>query len=247
MEQLVGALRERESEVLRADQLAAVGQLAAGVAHEIRNPLTSIKMLVQAGLEDAGGLTSEDLRVIEEEIRRTERSLRVFLDFARPPKPERRPTALTPLVRGVVDLIRGRAERQRVEVRVDGPADDVTATVDGEQVRQVLVNLSLNALDAMPTGGALAVAVRADAAGVEVEVSDTGPGIPPDLLPRLFQPFVSTKDTGLGLGLVVSRRIVEDHGGTIVAGARPGGGARFRVTLPNGHPGEPDDADATGG
>ena len=245
VEQVVRALREREGEVLRAEQLAAVGQLAAGVAHEIRNPLTSIKMLVQAGLEDAAGLAPEDLRVIEAEVRRTERSLQVFLDFARPPKPERRPTELTPLIRGVIDLIRGRAERQRVDVRVDAPPEGVTATIDGEQLRQVLVNLSLNALDVMPTGGVLTVAVRPHPLGrVEIEVTDTGPGISHDLLPRLFLPFVSTKDTGLGLGLVVSRRIVEDHGGTVVAGNRHGGGARFRVTLPIGHPEEAVDAHA---
>lgn len=247
VELVVGALRAREREVLRAEQLAAVGQLAAGVAHEIRNPLTSIKMLVQAGLEDAAGLSPEDLRVIEDEIRRTERSLQVFLNFARPPKPERRPTPLTPLVRGVVELIRGRAERQRVLVNVETPPD-VTATVDGEQLRQVLVNLSLNALDAMPTGGTLTIAVRPHPLDrVAVEVSDTGPGIPHDLLPRLFQPFVSTKDTGLGLGLVVSRRIIEDHGGTIVAGDRPGGGARFRITLPIGQAGNTADAHTPGG
>lgn len=248
VELVVGALREREHEVLRAEQLAAVGQLAAGVAHEIRNPLTSIKMLVQAGLEDADGLTPDDLRVIEAEVRRTERSLQVFLDFARPPKPERRPTALTPLVRGVVELIRGRAERQRVEVNVDAPPDGVIATIDGEQLRQVIVNLSLNALDAMPTGGTLAVSVHAQSPeSVEVEVTDTGSGIPAELLPRLFQPFVSTKDTGLGLGLVVSRRIVEDHGGTIAAVNRPGGGARFRITLPTGDPEDRADAHPVSG
>jgi two-component system, NtrC family, sensor histidine kinase HydH len=248
VELVVGALRAREREVVRAEQLAAVGQLAAGVAHEVRNPLTSIKMLVQAGLEDAGGLSPEDLRVIEAEVRRTERSLQVFLDFARPPKPERRPTPLAPLVRGVVELIHGRAERQRVEVKVSAPPEGVTATVDGEQLRQVLVNLSLNALDAMPTGGTLTVAVRPHTLDrVEVEVTDTGAGIPNDLLPRLFEPFVSTKDTGLGLGLVVSRRIVEDHGGTINADERPGGGARFRITLPTGRPEEAVSANAPGG
>lgn len=234
--EVVDTLQQREREVLRAEQLAAVGQLAAGVAHEIRNPLASIKMLAQAGLEARDDrLTADDLRVIEAEVRRMERSLQTFLDFARPPKMERRPTDLAGVVRGVADLIRGRAEKQRVEVRHDLPAAGVTVTADAEQLRQVFLNLCLNALDAMPTGGTLTLHVRPRPPGrVEVEVADTGPGVSRGMMPRLFEPFASTKDTGLGLGLVISKRIVEDHGGAINAANRPDGGACFFVTLPTG-------------
>lgn len=231
IEDVVRTLNQRDLEVLRAEQLAAVGQLAAGVGHEIRNPLTSIKMLVQAGLEDGGGLTDDDLRVIEGEVRRMERSLRTFLDFARPAAPERRPTDLVPLVAGVADLLRGRAEKQRVGIRLDLPAGGVVVTADGEQLRQVLVNLGLNALDAMPTGGELRFGLKRAGGAVELEVADTGPGIAPAVMPRLFEPFVSTKDTGLGLGLVISKRIVAEHGGTVAAANRPGGGASFFVKL----------------
>lgn len=235
IEQVVGDLQQREHEVLRAEQLAAVGQLAAGVGHEIRNPLTSIKMIVQSGLEDEDRLTAEDLRVIEAEVRRMEGSLQAFLDFAKPAKMERRPTPLVPLVRGVFDLVRARAEKQGVTLAADVPPAGVTVTADGGQLRHVLVNLVLNALDAMPAGGTLAVAVRGKpGARVEIEVADTGPGIAKAMLPRLFQPFASGKETGLGLGLVIAQRIVEDHGGRIAAANRPGGGASFIVTLPDG-------------
>ena len=235
IEKVVQELHDREREVARAEQLAAVGQLAAGVGHELRNPLTSIKMLVQSALEEGGGgLSSDDLRVIDGEIRRMEGSLRTFLDFARPPKPERRPVELSAVVRDVLDLVRGRAEKQRVTARLEEQGGPLALVADPGQIRQVFVNLVLNALDAMPTGGTLAVVTRRAGGWVEIEISDSGRGVRPDMMPRLFQPFASTKDTGLGLGLVISRRIVEDHGGTIDAGNRPDGGASFFVRLPAG-------------
>jgi signal transduction histidine kinase len=233
VERMVQELQQREHEVLRAEQLAAVGQLAAGVAHEIRNPLTAIKMLVQATQEARDGLTAEDLAVIEAEIRRVEHSLQTFLDFARPPKAERRSTELVAVVRRVFDLLRPRADKQRVTLVLNAD-QDVMLTADEGQLRQVLVNLALNALDAMPHGGTLTTTVQRTKGAAELEVADTGPGVSKAMLPRLFEPFASGKDTGLGLGLVISKRIVEDHGGTIGAANRVGGGASFFVRLPVG-------------
>jgi two-component system, NtrC family, sensor histidine kinase HydH len=235
IEQVVERLGQREREILRAEQLAAVGQIAAGVAHELRNPLTSIKMLVQAGCEEteARGMPADDLRIIEQEIRRMERCLQTFLDFARPPKPERKPLALATVVDRTLDLIGGRAKKQGVAVEFDAPEAPLIVEADGEQFQQVLINVALNALDAMPRGGRLAIKLYSAADNsVELRVEDSGPGIPPHIAPRLFEPFVSGKETGLGLGLVISRRIVENHGGTITAANRPDSGACIRISLP---------------
>jgi two-component system, NtrC family, sensor histidine kinase HydH len=234
IEQVVQKLQQREREVLRAEQLAALGQLAAGVAHEIRNPLTSIKMLVQTLREDldARGAAAEDLQIIELEIRRMERCLQTFLDYARPPMPDFRPLDLAQPIGKTLALIGGRARKQNVTIDWVPPASPVVVTADSEQIQQLLVNLILNALDVMPRGGVLDIAQRRLGGNVEISVGDTGPGIAVKVLPALFKPFVSTKETGLGLGLVTSQRIAEAHGGSLVASNREAGGACFTLRLP---------------
>jgi two-component system sensor histidine kinase HydH len=236
IERVFQRLHQREREVLRAEQLAAVGQVAAGVAHELRNPLTSVKMLVQTGLEGepAGGLPAEDLAIIEHEIRRMEACIQTFLDFARPPNSERRRTDLLAIVRRAVVLLEGRARRQNITIKTDLPPGMVELLIDGEQIHQVLVNLLLNALDAMPLGGTIRLVVRSvgDPSRVNVSIHDTGPGIAAPILARLFEPFVSGKETGLGLGLSISRRLLEAHGGSITGENSSEGGAVFTFALP---------------
>jgi len=235
IEQVVQKLQQREREVLRAEQLAALGQLAAGVAHEIRNPLTSIKLLVQTLREEfeARGTPAEDLQVIELEIRRMERCLQTFLDFARPPKPDCQPLDLAVPISQTLALIAGRARKQDVTLEFTPPPAPILVTADADQLQQLLVNLTLNALDAMPRGGRLRIELRELATGqVELMVRDTGPGIAAKLLPNLFLPFVSTKETGLGLGLVTSRRIAEMHDGNLHAANMPAGGACFTLRMP---------------
>lgn len=232
---VIRQLRESQREILRSEQLAALGRLAACAAHELRNPLTAVKMLVQLNREaaDKACLPAEHLVVIEQELCRMERCLQSFLNFARPPRPERRPLDLAPLVSRAFALVAGRARQQRVDLRFAPPADPTVVHADDEQVLQLLINLFLNALDAMPQGGTLEVQLHPPADDpVELCVLDTGPGVPADLLPRLFEPFVSTKETGLGLGLVNARRIAESHCGSLQAANRPQGGACFTLRLP---------------
>ena len=178
-------------------------------------------------------LPAEDLPVIEREVRRIERSLQSFLDFARPPQLRRAAIDLRDVPDEVISLVRPRAAKQGVEVRFERPETPVVAEADADQLRQVVLNLVLNALDVMPGGGKLLMRLEASSGGgAELRATDTGPGIAGDILPRLFTPFVSNKDTGMGLGLSVSKRIVEGHGGTLRAFNRPEGGACFVVRLP---------------
>jgi signal transduction histidine kinase len=227
--------RQRERYLQRAEQMVALGQVAAGVAHELRNPLTAVKGLIQVNLRKAtaGGLPSEDLSVIEHEIRRMERTLQTFLDFARPPQPDRRRLSPADVVDRVFAVVKGRAKKQGVDLRLLRPEVPVGVEADHDQLQQLLLNLVLNALDAMPGGGAVEIDLRPPRDGnVEIYVRDTGPGIAPHILPKVFETFVSSKETGVGLGLPVSKRIAEEHGGSLSAYNLPGGGACFVLRLP---------------
>lgn len=227
--------QQRDQRFSRAEQMMAIGQVAAGVAHELRNPLTSIKGLVQVNLREAEmrGFPADDLAVIEHEIRRMERTLQTFLDFARPPQPKRRRMSLNSVVERVSALVTGRAKKQQVAMRFSKPVAPVWVEADQDQLQQLLLNLVLNAFDAMPQGGIVDIDLRSPEGDfVELQVRDTGPGIAPHILPKVFETFVSSKETGVGLGLPVSKRIAEDHGGKLSAYNLPDSGACFVVRLP---------------
>ncbi|MEI8016836.1 MAG: ATP-binding protein [Schlesneria sp.] len=245
---IVERLQQRELEVLHSEQLAAIGQLAAGLAHELRNPLMPMKMLVQGAIDrdDGVGLNGEQLLVVEEEISRLERSIQDFLDFARPPTLEKSPLDIRLVVEQTVELVSGRADRQRVQILDDFPDEPVMVEADPAQLRQVVLNLLLNALDAMPDGGRIDVTISptrsphwqdksekvSGTAWTLLSIHDSGEGFATEILDRLFEPFSSTKETGTGLGMSICRRIVEAHGGVITASNSPQGGAVIDVSLP---------------
>jgi signal transduction histidine kinase len=226
---------EHDRQLLRAEQMMAIGQVAAGVAHELRNPLTSIKGLIQVNLRELEdrGVPADDLAVIEHEIRRMEKTLQTFLDFARPPKPDRQLLDLTAIIERVLALVGGRARKQGVSLQFLRPEGPVNAEVDQDQMQQLVLNLVLNALDANPDGGSIELDLRPARDGyVELYVRDSGPGIAPHILPKVFETFVSSKETGVGLGLPLSRRIAEEHGGMLTAYNLPSAGACFLLRLP---------------
>jgi two-component system, NtrC family, sensor histidine kinase HydH len=235
VQEVVRQIQRQEGESLRAEQLAAVGQLAASIAHEVRNPLTSIKLLVGAALNGRypKGLSNTDLQVIHDEVGRLERKVQSLLDFARPLESEPHTQDIAGIVHQVLDLVQERLRQQGVHLHLDIPEKPLTAELDRDQFQGVLVNLIFNALDAMPGGGRLDLRLECPVPGrLQITVADTGPGIDASVADRLFTPFTSTKATGTGLGLSVSRRVVEAHGGQLTASNRDGGGACFTVNLP---------------
>ncbi len=237
IERVFQRLHQREREVLRAEQLAAVGQVAAGVAHELRNPLTSVKMLVQTGLEGAppSGLPAEDLAIIEHEVRRMEACIQTFLDFARPPSSERRRTDLLEVVRRAVALMEGRARRQNILIKTALPSGPVEVLIDraskSSKCWSICCSTPWMRCRKAARFGSTCASIG-DPSRAVVRIHDTGPGIAAPILARLFEPFVSGKETGLGLGLSISQRLVEANGGSITGENAPEGGAIFTFTLP---------------
>jgi signal transduction histidine kinase len=200
----------------------------------------AIKILVQAAAErpDGPALRTRDFQVLEEEILRLEQIVSGFLDFARPPRPDLHPLDVTEAAAQAIDTIRTRAELQGVSLMQEPSPGPMVLSADANQLRQVLLNLLINALDAQPQGGWIRVGVRieGDSRGgtMALTVADAGSGIPQSMANRLFEPFVSTKESGLGLGLSICRRIAEAHGGTLSASNKPEGGATFTLRLPIG-------------
>src|SRR5262245_24020783 len=229
-------LQATRQEVVRAERLAAIGGLAAGVAHELRNPLTSIKLLLQHAATRGGEVTvaAPKIGLILDEIERMEATIQGLLDFSRPARPQRKPHYLRDTLHRAVHLVQGRAEKQNVNVELHLDSESTLVDGDPQQLLQVFVNLLINAIEAMPQGGDLTVALHSDAGGenLTVEICDTGEGIPPDLLPRLFEPFATAKERGTGLGLAVSRRILQEHGGSIGVRSATPRGTVFEVKLP---------------
>lgn len=236
IKQVVDQLQQARRETMLADRLAAVGELAAGLAHEFRNPLTSVKLLIQTAAQRPveRPLNEQQLHVVLEQIVRMEDTIQGLLDFARPPEMHQVRHDLRDTLRRALNLVEGRARQQEVVIREDFSLEPVLIQGDPEQLHQVFINLLLNGIEAMPQGGELQVAIRGEQAtgGGQVTVCDSGTGIPQAVMARMFEPFVTSKDRGTGLGLAVSHRIVKQHGGKLTAANREGNGAVFTVVLP---------------
>ncbi|MEZ6044139.1 MAG: ATP-binding protein [Planctomycetaceae bacterium] len=223
----------REREAMRSQQLKTLAEIATGVAHEIRNPLTSIKMLIQADRQrlEKLGTPSEDLELVEHEIRRMERSVSSLLDYARPAEPVRKLVAIQQVLDRTKTLLEGRARSSRIKLNVVEEENPLEVVADPEQLQQLFLNLILNAFDVMPDGGEIRIEVQQEVDDAVVRVTDQGTGIAPDILDRLFTPFVTNKKQGVGLGLGISRQIAEAHHGSLT-GYNLERGACFELRIP---------------
>jgi signal transduction histidine kinase len=234
-------LKQAQIQLIQSAKLAAVGQLAAGVAHEINNPLTTISGFSELMLNDlpADSPMRNDLALVRREAQRARDVVRRLLDFARQNNPHREPADLNGMLRETVMLMRNAAATKNVNVMEIYSPDLPWARIDINQFKQVVLNLLNNAVQAMPRGGTLTVVTEnndRDVPGVCLRVADTGMGIPPENLQRIFEPFFTTKPPGegTGLGLALSYSIVRDHNGRIEVNSVPGKGATFVVWIPVG-------------
>ncbi|MBI4227469.1 MAG: hypothetical protein HY600_04225, partial [Candidatus Omnitrophica bacterium] len=226
--------------LLHSEKLAATGELAAGMAHEIYNPLTAIAGLAETALLASDPLPPrirETLTVIKTQAERAGAVVRRLLGFARPADPQWAPCHLNQVVTDSLAMVRYKADLHQITIDLALDPDLPPLIGDHIQLQEVCVNLLLNAVQAMPTGGRLRVATRQASDGpcpFELEVTDTGCGIPASHLPRIFDPFFTTKPSGVGtgLGLSVSHSVIQRHGGSIEVQSQPGWGTTFRVLLP---------------
>lgn len=231
--------RKTEIMLQRAEQMKAVAEIAVGLAHEIKNPLAGIKssMEVLHAEGACSGEGSEILLKVISEIRRIEMLLKDLLNFARPPKPELGLVDINPLLDATlefsVDKVR-MASRSAIEVVRDFEEGLPAVIADYMQMKQVFLNLFLNAVEAMPEGGTLKIKTSYEkaASSVRIEVADTGKSIDDDKMDKIFQPFFTTKAKGTGMGLAISKRLIEEHGGTITLGNLPDRGAVFTIRIP---------------
>ena len=246
---VIGPLRvelgESRARAARHEKLASLGTLAAGVAHEIRNPLTAINVRLHSLKKNliANSSEQEDALVIGHEIQRLERIVQEFLQFARPAEPKLVTVSADSLLARMQSLFGPQLEKTSIRLKLES-VPDIWVRVDPHQIEQVLINLIQNAAESMEGEGTITLRARTGTARlatrarsvVMLEVSDTGKGIPPEVQKRMFDPFFTTKEEGTGLGLAISSRIVEKHGGALECHSEVNRGTTFTILLPHTKP-----------
>ena len=238
---LQNTLTQSRAVIDRQEKLASLGVLATGIAHEIRNPLTAIKVRLFSlkASHPAGASEQEDLEVIENEIDRLERIVRDFLQFARPADPELQTMPAGKLLQDTAQLLASELDQRALVLRLDLQSND-PIQIDADKMKQVLINFVHNAADSMKGGGTILLRSRQDRQVIKgkavdvvvLDIVDSGKGMPPEVQKRLFDPFFTTKEQGTGLGLPIAARIVEKHGGIIQYQTEPNRGTTFSIVLP---------------
>ena len=230
----LGQLHHLEAQLRRRDRLHALGEVAMGLAHEIRNPLGIIKTATQLlhRRADLGDNDKRHLEYVVSEVTRINDLITEFLDFAKPSAPVRCVQPARPLVEDILGFCKPELESHRVEARIDDQAPGATLYADARQLKQACLNLIINAIDAMPDGGHLTVGIAQEDDYTVISITDTGEGIAPDMMERIFTPFVTTKASGTGLGLAKVFSIMDSHDGRIECVSDKGAGATFNLYIP---------------
>jgi PAS domain S-box-containing protein len=226
--------KKKSEEMLhRQDKLAAVGQLAAGVAHEIRNPLTSMKGYAEfLQMDEQDPQRQEFLEIILDEIDRVNNIVEEFMVLAKPKAVELEEKNIIPIVQNVVSMLKFEARKRNVKLEFDADEDIVQIECDEHRLKQVFLNFIKNGIEAMPDGGDLRVTTEVQDENVLISIKDTGVGIPPDTLKKIGEPFYTTKKNGNGLGLMVSFKIIESHNGKVYIESEQNKGTTFKILLP---------------
>ncbi len=250
VDQTQSELQKSRESLLQADRMALVGKLAAGMAHSIRNPFTSVKMRLFS-LSRSLKLTDtqkEDFDVISEEIRHVDTIVQNFLEFSRPPKLKIQPVSPSMVVDQAITLLKHRLKSYNVEVAIRREQYLPEIEADPEQIKEVIVNLVVNACEAMERGGSIVIqeqesVARSKERGVLIRISDDGPGIPEPIRGKVLQPFFTTKEEGTGLGLSIAVRIIEEHNGWLEIESNQSRGATFVIFLPRQESNDEHDSD----
>ena len=226
--------RTLQQQLIESTNMASLGELAACIANEVRNPLAGISgcSLVLKRRFEGNHETEELLDMISSDVKRLEEVVRKFIDFARLSKPELRNTRIVEVVDRAIDLIEQQAISQKVEIQRDFREKELSLLIDEKQIRQALLNVFINALQAMPDSGRLRVSIQGGGDRVLIKVADTGEGVASEQIKNIFDPFYTTKHQGTGLGLPIAQIIVENHGGRSVVESSKGKGTIVTIELP---------------
>lgn len=231
--------RQQEASLVEGERLNAVKLLAAGVAHEIGNPLNALNIHLELLMRELAPLPEEQreslselVQIARSEVGRLDAIITQFLRALRPTKPQLVLADIGALLRETLDLMRTEIENRRIDVAVANAEGTPRIPIDPAQMKQVFFNLIKNSLEAMPDGGTMAISLTVGDAYLTLDFLDSGMGIAPDDFSRIFEPYHTTKEAGNGLGLMIVQRIIQEHGGQIEVSSKPNAGTRFRILLP---------------
>ena len=232
-----------EKRAINSERLAFIGTLAGGLAHEIKNPLSTLNIYIQLLQEELESMTGENSKrvymktqVLQKEVQRLEQILNDFLRFARGQKLELKDHDMNEILDEVADFVTPEIKQKKILILKSYDADLPQCRLDSNLIKQAILNIIINAEQAMENGGELMIRTSKDKKYIQIDITDTGPGIPKDIIGKIFQVYFSTKKTGTGLGLPTAKRIIEDHRGTISVQSEEGKGTNFSIKLPTNLP-----------